>query len=510
MSVNLTSSSSSSSSTYANLLQQLNTISTPGGSGLPVTTYAQEMQAALQLQLTTGPENQISAYTQQTKAMNALQSALQSLQSASYTLSASQNWTAVTGTSSNPSDFTISVSSGAQPSIYSVDIMNLARNQVDVGATTFAYATSTFTTAGTFVITPDSGTALTLTIGTTETLQDLANQINDYTSGTTGTNVQAGIIYNGSSYQLSLSSDQTGADYGFSVTDLSSIFGTMTTVSATDAQMSLDGITITSQNNTFVNAIPNVTINAVATGTGTISLNSDSSTAVNAVQTWMTAYNNVVDLLNQDTAATTTASGTQPGVLGNDATATNLLSGLPSYIMQTVSNAASPSLTSLAAIGIVVDPTTGHLEFQPSGGFGIGSANVSLPDGKTTFTQAFNSDPTAVEDLFGVVQNNSLTTAVPTSGTLGNLSKMLTSYLTGSNGQQGAIQSDLNSIQQQQSSVQNYLNLINQQITNQVNNFTQQLNQLNAAMQKNSALMSQMSALISGGSSSTSSSSSTG
>ncbi len=506
MSVNSTSSSTSST---ANLLQELNTISNPGGTGLPVTTYASEMQQALQLQLLTNPDNQMTSLTNQQTALDALQSALQKLQSATNTLAASQNWNSVTSSNSNPTDYSITVNSGAQPSIYSIDIQGLAQNQIDVGLATgtFTSTTSTLTT-GSFVIQANAMSApVTISItSTSETLQDLVNTINTYTYES---DVSAGLIYNGTSYQLSISSNQTGVNYGFSLTGTAlGQFGftSIATVSATNATMQVDGINVISQNNSFVNAIPGVTINAIATGTGTVSLSSDSSSIISNIQTWMSAYNSVVDLIKTDTAYTASATGTNvtSGPLFNDVVANTLNSSLPNSVMQSVGNTYESSLSSLAAVGIVVDPTTGHLEFQPSTGFGIGT-NVSLADGQTTFTNAMNQDSQAVQALFGVVSSGSLTSAYTTSGVLGNLTTMLNSFLIGSGGQVSAITGDTNSIQKQETNISSYISTLNQQISTQVASFTKQLNDLNAAMQQSQLQVKQLGALLGTNSSSSSS-----
>lgn len=504
MSINSTSGMSSTS----NLLQALNTISNPGGTGLPVTTYATEMQSALNLQLLTGPNKQLSNLQNQQTALNSLQSALQSLQSATNTLAASQNWNTVTATSSNASSYSITVNSGAQPSIYSIDILNLAQNQIDVGTQSFT-GTSSVIATGTFIIEPTGGSAAPVTItidSSNNTLQDLVNSIN---TGSNTTDVQAGLIYNGSGYELSLSSTKTGTNYAFSITGSAvSQFGISVTptMNASNANMLVDNVNITSQSNSFVNAIPNVTINAVATGTGTITLNSDASTTISNVQNWMNSYNAVVDLIKTDTSYTAPGNGNNAssGPLFNDVVANTLNSSLPNTVMQSISNS---TLSSLAQIGIVIDPTTGHLEFQPSNGFGVGGT-VSLQDGKTTFTNALNNDAQSVETLFGVVSSGSLSSATTTNGVLGNLTNLLNSYLIGSNGQSAAITGDLTSISQQQTSINNYITLLNQQISTQVANFTKQLNQLNAAMQNSQFQASQLSALIGGSNSSSSSSSS--
>ena len=293
----------------------------------------------------------------------------------------------------------------------------------------------------------------------------------------------------------------------------------MATNSATDAQINLDGQVLTSSTNTFQNSIPNVTIQVSQTmsSPGTLTLATDPSSVVTAVQTWMNAYNTLIDLVHQDTAytpASSTSSGSQSsgtaGPLFNDPNATGLLEQLPADLNQIFSTTDS-AISSLASIGIVTDPTTGHLEFQPSSGYNLAgsSASVSLQDGKTMFENAYDSDPNAVQQLFGVVQTTS-STAIPVTGqgVLAAINSTLQTFLYGSGSGTSPIQGDIDSITAQQNNINNYLNMINQQINSQIANYTDQLNALNAAMQQSQTQMQELSALFSGSSYSTSSSSS--
>jgi flagellar hook-associated protein 2 len=502
----------STSSTSSNLLQSLNTISTPGGIGLPVTTYAQEMQSALQLQLTTEPNNQISAMQAQSQALGTLQTDLQAFQTATYSLSAANNWTAVTGTSSNPSAFTISINPGAQASNYSINIQALAQNEFYVGATGFSSTAGTLTMTGSFIIAPvtTTGGLSTATInitGSNDSLQGLVSSIN---SDTSQTGVEAGTIYNGSTYQLELSSVQTGSNYAFTITGTAAgQFGFPATanVTAKNASMTVDGVPITSQSNAFTNAIPNTVIQAIATGTGSVNLTQDTSTTTSTIQNWMNAYNKVIDFVKNDSTYTASTNGqsASTGPLFNDVTAQTLSSNLFSTVMQNV-NITGSSLTSLAQVGIIVDPQTGHLEFQPTSG--LGGSSGSVTSGQTLFETAYSQSSSDVQALFGVVQGSTSSSAIPTSGVLYNITNMLNSYLIGTNGQTGLIQGDVTAISQQQTQVQSYLTQINQQITTQVSNFTQQMNNLNAAMARSQAQSAQLTALINGSNSALTSSSS--
>lgn len=507
-----------------NILQQLNTISNPGGVGLPITTYATDMQQALTLQLTKAPNAQLTALNSQQTALNALQTALSQFQQATYTLSSSQNWNSVTASSSNSSAFTATTASGAQASIYNFQVTQLARNQTDILQPSSAQASSSGTSnlvAGTLTITPstlNSGQTSTINVTAGESLDSIASSVNQLTS-TTG--VQAQALNTGHGYVLALSSTQSGTanSYTLGGTLVGAGSGQLsnTETVATDAQVTLDGVSLSSSTNTFTNAIPGVTVNVYQTmaAQGTLSVTNDASSSVKAVQTWMSAYNSLIDVLHKDTAfSSSTSSGsgtptTSAGPLFTDFNANSLLSQLPASVSQTVSTVSS-SITSLGSIGIIENPTNGHLEFQSSTGYSVGSSTFSgsLQDGQTMFTNALASNSAAVQAVFGVVQNNSISTAIPQSGILGALNNTINSFLLGQGNQPSAMQSDLSAIAAQQKNITAYLTQVNKQISQSVADFTSQLQQLNTAMQHSQAQMQQLSALF--GTSTSSSSSSSG
>ena len=511
-----------------NLLQQLNTISNPNGVGLPVSQYVQAMQTALTDQLTTAPKNQLATLQTSYSALTALQTALTTFQQATFTLASAQTWNAITATSSNSSAFTATASAGAQPSNYSLQVTNVATNQIDIQNLSSQFQKSASGpsnfNSGTIVITPNTlnaGKPVTINVSAGDSLDTIVNNINAQ-SATTG--VQASVINNGQNqYLLSISSMQTGNANGFSLSGTLIGSGTgqlQTTVPSStanyNAQIVLDGQTITSSSNTFTNNIPNVTIQVSQTMTsaGSLSLTTSANGPESAVQTWMNAYNKLIDLVKQDTAYTPPPAGSSSsqgtaGPLFNDPNATGLLDQLPTVLNQTTSSVGSSAVNSLASLGIVINPQNGHLEFQPSSGFGFSGNNFtgSLQDGKTMFETAMSTNPSAVENFFGVVQNGNSSTAVPVSGVLGSMNKMLQTFLYGSGGAQSPIQGDLNSIQSQETTVQNYLNLVNKQISDQIANYTNQLNALNSAMAQAQSQMQQLGAMFGGTSSASSSSS---
>lgn len=516
MSISSTSSTGLSASnlqTTASLLQQLNTVSNPSGNGLPVTQYVQDLQSILQQELEKPLQNQISTLSSQQSALSSLQSALQTFQQATETLASQQSWSTVQASSSNSSVLSVTASAGANTGTYQIQVNSLAQAQTTFQTSGFQpTATGNSTLAsGTLVIRPNTmnqGQPVEIAIAQGESLQDIANAINQVTSQT---GVVASVISTGqNSYFLALSSTQTGAAYGFTVSETNvgssgDQLTFQTDTQAQDATIVVGGQTLSSATNTFQNYIPNLTIQVSSIGAATVTLSSDTSGAEKAVQTWMNAYNSLIDTIRQDTAYTPASGSNTNGTSGplfGDPLAQGLLQQIPAAVENVIGSVAS-QYNSLASIGIVLDPSTGHLEFQSASGFS--SASGTLPDGQSMFQQALASNLSAVEQLFGVVDTTA-SQAVPTSGVLGNVYNLLSTMLVGNpNGTgQSPIQSEINALQAQQSTIQSYLSLVDTQIQNRVQQYEEQLNKLNSVMQQAQAQMQQLSAMFKSSSSGTS------
>ncbi|WP_160327215.1 flagellar filament capping protein FliD [Ferroacidibacillus organovorans] len=496
------------------LLNQLNSIPNAGGIGVPVSQYATQMQSVLETQLLTIPNQEISGYQAQSGALSSLQSALLTLQSAVQTLTGAGTWNQVNA-SINVSGVTVSAGIGAVPGTYQMNITSLATGQLDVGSVTQSSESGTSTLAsGSFTITPTSGTATTINVTSGESLDALVSAINQAQSG-----VIAGIIQNNGSYQLTMSSRQTGSNAGFTLADVSGTvvaagLGESMIVAASNATATLDGISISSQTNTFTDIAPGISVTANNTGSGTLSVTANTQGTLSAVNQFMSAYNDVVDLIKNDSTYTKGTNGS-PGTLGplaTDATAQSALQMLPQAIMQSIGG--SGTLTNLAQAGIVLDPTTGHLEFQSTSGFSVTTSsgtttsapNVSLTDGQTTFTNLLNQNPTALENLFGVIQTPA-NTGIPTSGVLGAVQNALNVFV-GHGSNLGTISSEQTSLAAQIKQTNAYITQVTNEINQQVATFTSQLNALNTALANNQSSAQSILALINGGTSASSSSSS--
>jgi flagellar hook-associated protein 2 len=151
---------------------------------------------------------------------------------------------------------------------------------------------------------------------TGKSLANIAEAINDEITGVT-----ASVIATGDGYRLSVIRKDTGYTTATAGEALQVVQGAglnLTTPVGQEAQNALvyvDGLAITRQTNTIANAIPGVTLNLTAQSNVDTGVNfvRDTASASTRINSFITAYNDVVTMLNQqmrpnpDTAATNNA-----------------------------------------------------------------------------------------------------------------------------------------------------------------------------------------------------------
>ncbi|HTU19772.1 MAG TPA: flagellar filament capping protein FliD [Gemmataceae bacterium] len=186
-------------------------------SGLNTNEIVQAMLAPQQQEIT-NLQNQQASVVQLESTYNTMQADLTALQSDVNSLSSATGsvFDGRTATSSNTNLVTASASSDAQPGVYSFTVNSLAQAQ-EIASQGFNSANSSIT-QGTFQFQVGSGAVNTITVnGTNDTLQGLANAINNANAGVT-----ASIVNDGSSsqgYHLLLTADNTGTSNAITITN---------------------------------------------------------------------------------------------------------------------------------------------------------------------------------------------------------------------------------------------------------------------------------------------------
>jgi len=257
--------------------------------------------------------------------------------------------------------------------------------------------------------------SINVSVSSTDTLSSIASSINN-ASNNPGVSATVVVGVNGS--QLVLTSTSTGVANGFSVSassdsssGLSALATTLNTPGsneASDAQLTVDGIAVTSASNNVSGALTGVTL--ALTGTGTSQLNITQSTAPisTAVNDFVTAYNQYAS--NVATLNSYNSSTGQAGVLLGDPTLAAIQTQISNVLGSSVSG---NSIGTLASLGITRN------------------ADGSISLNSTTLSNALANNPAAVQGLF--------------TGTKG-IATQLSSVASNFNASDGVLQTQISSI----------------------------------------------------------------
>jgi flagellar hook-associated protein 2 len=287
-------------------------------------------------------QTQISALTQIQTDASTLDNDMQSLNSITGPLSA------MTVNSSNTDVVSASAASGSTVGNHVVVVNSLATTS---SWTSGAFATSaTAMPAGSFTITSGSGTPTTITTDGTETLTDVANEINSDNLG-----VSASVITDDSGARLAIVANTSGAAANITVASGSTGYGFTQAATGDDASLTVDGISISSATNTVTGVVPGVTLNLLSADPGaevSLGVAPDTSQIESTLQQFVTDYNTVVS----DLTTQFTFSGTSEGPLASDSTVRNLQSAVLSALDYTYTPASgTTTVPNLSSLGISVD-----------------------------------------------------------------------------------------------------------------------------------------------------------
>lgn len=486
------------------------TSSTGFYSGLNITQIVNTLVQADSAPLT-NLEAEVTADQTKISAYGTLLSSLSSLNTLAQNMELPSIY-GMTATSSDTSVVTATAGTNPAPvaATYSLTIGQLAQAQ-SIYSATFASSTGT-AVAGSgdvgFEVEVGSGSSLTTaTIAYDSTNNDFTynsvtygnsldgveQAINAAFASTTG-GVTASIIDNGSTYQLMVSSDQTGAANRMTIlVDTGSGYGAATTttgvsqlafdpatynsngtvatwngtvnmqqsMAALDAELTLNGISVTNSSNEISDLVSGLTINLSATSANPVTLTvaQDNAGFTSQMQSFVSAYNSLMGVINA-------AEGSQQsqGALYEDSIAGGLQTTLEQLTTQTYNG------TSLAALGFSHD------------------SNNNLTLNTTAWDAALAANPSQV---LGAINDMASSLASTLGSYINNLIPNAESGLN----------SEISLYQAQEAQQQANLNAIQQMLTQEFTSMEQYLGTLQAES-------SAMTNMANGGTSSSSSSSS--
>lgn len=339
----------------------------------------------------------------ESSGLDSLSTALTDFQSAIDALNSDTDGPLTFSATSNNDSTTVSANSEAQAGTYSFYVSSLAQGQ----QSTFQMTDNTYYATGTLDLTMADGSNMEIELSTADSdgdgYIDATGLVDAINSSDDNPGVSAALVKTDGQTTIMLTSDTTGAQSGFTVTvnntGTSTVITTPDTAETrpTDAVINLggkDGPAITSSSNTFDDVIPGVTMTFTevsdpddASDVTTITVAEDSSASQAKVQTFVDAYNTLVDTV--DSLTSNGGDGSNPGVFAGDAGLNSLTNQLDDIAHSYYDGVL------IVDYGISLD-SDGHLEIDSDK---FNEAMEANPDGLTSIFVGDDSMVAQMDDL---------------------------------------------------------------------------------------------------------------
>lgn len=338
-------------------------ISSPGvGSGLDVNGIVSQL-VALERKPIANIQSQIGSLQSSISAWAQIKAGLAKLQDAAGKLAATSTWEALRAEASQPDAVAVSAQAGAVTGQFAVQVQALAQAQ-STRTSAFGVGEAVGETGRLEIqlgqwngglFTPGSGSSVSISIAATDTLTTIAGKINAADAG-----VRAVVVRSGGEERLVIRGTSTGAANGFEILAYDSgdnlVTNTTTGIgrlaffedggvavgqtlvqSAADAQVTVEGITVTSPTNTFENVLSGITFTAKAVTSQPVTLTvaSDAEGMRKAVEDFRSAFNELSKTIRDLTRSDPTGLGNGP--LRGDSAAIGILTMLRRYATDAVS-----------------------------------------------------------------------------------------------------------------------------------------------------------------------------
>lgn len=356
-------------------------VSATGASGLPIDSLV-TAQMQLEKQPLTAIQTRISSFNTKLSAYSTLKSGLSTFQTAVDKLATAAKFNAQTVTASDSNTISATADGTAVKGSYSVSVTQLATSQklasaayssatdiIGTGKLTISFGTYTAADGGTPASFTANSSKSDIEIDITSSNNTLAG-IRDAINAKNAS-VTASIVNDGSGNRLVITSKDTGEVNGLKIsvadddgnhTDSSGLSAlaydplatsnSMTQlVAAKNALLTVDGLNISKSSNTVSDVIQGVTLTlkGVTSTANALSVDTDTTTIQNSVQSFVDAYNSLNTSMRNLTKFVSAGSSAN-GVLLGDSTARNMMVKLKSML-----SASSPTATTyktLSDIGV--------------------------------------------------------------------------------------------------------------------------------------------------------------
>lgn len=289
--------------------------------------------------------------------LGGLKAALDELSSAALDLSLGSSFSKRSVSISDDSFFTASATSAASAGQYEIEVISLAQGSFQKSNVFTGGSSTTFGTGGTLTFTVGSET-FDIVVSASDSLNDIRNNIN---AATDNELVSVNLLNNVTELPdtgslLTFDSSTLGAGNDLVVTftgdaslaDLSTAL--TSTQSASDSAIVIDGISATSNSNTFTDVIQDITINLTDANSGsteTLTVEVDTASTKLLISAFVQAFNAFTEV----TKSLGSAESSAPGILLGDSTLRIVSSQVRNLFSSTISSVTG-SFNSLSSIGI--------------------------------------------------------------------------------------------------------------------------------------------------------------
>lgn len=359
----------------------------------------------------TAIQTQRSTLQAQNTAFATFATRIGALESAAHSLAQGQGLSTVAATASDPTAVGISTGSSTITGRYEVSVTELAQAQVIASNTTYGSVDDVVATSGVVSLTRLSQPPVNIGVTAGMTLRQLADAINSAPDAPVTASV---VQVSPGQYRLVLTGRSTGAENAFTVSFPTALSGgtglTFTdtdgngfagdtdadnTQAAHNAALTVNGLPVTSTTNTLADVVPGVTLTLLAKDkTVVVNTTKDTSAAVDKVEKFASAYNDLLGFIQDQTTA---VNGGKPGISRDP-----LVRGLRDSLRATLLSAYGDDESRLADVGIGFDK----------------SGQIVIDD--DLFKAALDQKPNDVKLLFGGADGK--------GGAFGAVEKLVSDY----------------------------------------------------------------------------------
>jgi len=401
------------------------------GSGLDISGMVSSLVAADRKPADNALNLQQSKAKMQLSAIGTVKSAFDTLNTALKALKAETAFDARTVTASKSGTDEILTATGTNAAAAGTHLINVTKLATANKwiADTALPKTETFG-AGTLTLTVGEGDkqkTLNIDVAADDTLSSIRTKIE---KAGRASGVQATLIASGDSQYLSLSQGKSGAANAIKLTadagnpKLVALAGSLKEhTKAADAELTIDGVAVTSSENTVSSVIPGLTLNLKKEGESTVTITTDAAAARKVMQDFVTAYNGAIAAIN--TATKYDIENKEPSSLTGDAQmrgASSQLRGLMGGILKDLSAAGLDPKT----LGL---QTRGYPNADGSLVLDTAKFDAALVNQGGAVREALTGDDGAAAKLFAVVDGY-VSTAVGKEGAFVSRTKGINATLT--------------------------------------------------------------------------------